>query len=779
MTDWKSALEQAARHARAEMFGCKLIRHVQHAILVTTALRAFGDDARATFYVEVQPPLGDIPRPDLILLHPEIGVLVIENKGIELRDIHRVDATCLTLTRNGFLKEEDPFHQAERVMFRLRDLCKQRFDLQDALFLRTAAFPRIRRGEFEMRYLCHLPPETLFADACTSPDEFRTQVLAYANAGQRTAHKSMRLSKRAAGQVMTILKGTALFYAPRRTFIDDSDERLLGVQIQEMELALKEPTQQQIDLGKADLRGAHRLFRGVAGSGKSIMLALSVAQTLLAFQQEPPDLFGPALPTRRALVVCYNRTLVHYLRHKIEDRYGRIAWEAPADDRLTVTHFEGLIRELEARHAPLATGLTWEHKEERAKGLCAAFDKLDEKSREPLLFDAVYVDEAQDLLPAEIEFLRRLARPEKDGSHTLVLFYDNAQNIYGVSQPTWADLGINIIGRTVFLDLCLRNTIETLAFAFNILVGSFATEGQKVATRQFADVGSLKQRGLITENGDRYDIHFSKRHGPLPTVTAYPHRNAETDATAETIKTLIHDQKVLPSDILILYKSHHSHRDRLTEKLKPILGSLASLRFVDAAHHAAKNQPLIEEGALTLSTIASAKGYDAPIVFLLGVDELSNDEKGRASFYVGATRARLLLYVSGTLQPGATLLQESIAARSALAHPAVPNPRPPESAANAPSPNPVRVPPIIAPQSAASPSPACRHCGSLRLHAQHGRFGYFYRCIDCTENSPMDANCSRCGKKARIRKAALKFHRECEACGHSELVHMNVPLATL
>jgi len=63
----------------------------------------------------------------------------------------------------------------------------------------------------------------------------------------------------------------------------------------------------------------------------------------------------------------------------------------------------------------------------RAKALCAAFDKLDFTTKESLLFDAIYIDESQDLIPAEFEFLLRLARKEKDGKQTFILFYDNAQ----------------------------------------------------------------------------------------------------------------------------------------------------------------------------------------------------------------------------------------------------------------------------------------------------------------------------------------------------------------
>lgn len=776
MSNWKQELQRVATQAKAEVVGISRIDHFYHAALVKVAIEAFGDNPGATFYIEGKPPAGGIPRPDLIILHPDIGVLVIENKGVDLGEILNVHHTLLTLLRNGIPKEEDPFKQADNVMFGIKDLCKKHFDLRHALFLSTVAFPRIRRDEFELRFKTRLLPETLFADCCADKHAFRERVLAQVNAEQRIAYRTERLNRFAHKAIMNILDGGGLFHAPRRTYIDDSDPNLLGVQIQELELTLKEATQQQKEFGKSDMRGSHRLFRGVAGSGKSIMLALSVSQTLVKFAEETSGLFGGNQPSRRILVVCFNRTLVHYLRSKIEVGYGRMALEAPPEDMLKITHFEGLVRDIESKHPSLATGLTYEKKEERAKALSAAFDKLDAATKESLLFDAIYVDESQDLIPAEFEFLLRLARKEKDDKQTFILFYDNAQNIYGVTPPTWEKLGINIKGaRTVFLDQCLRNTTQTLAFAFNVLVGSFAPEGQRVATRQFADVASLKQRGLISENGDRYDIHFSPRTGPTPVVKAYPHRNAEIDGIAEVIKELVTTQKVLPSDILILYKSHYSFKDRLPQRLQAAIGDGCKLHFVDNDHPANKNVTLVEDGYLTISTIASAKGYDAPIVFLLGADELETNPQGRASFYVGASRAKFLLYVSGVKVAKPGLLDEIMLAGKAMAAPKI---GVPPVVVSKPA---MVAPPIVAATIARKSvtKRVCRHCKSEKLHAQHGRFGYFFRCIDCTENTPIDTLCPNCGNKGRIRKDELEFFLECEPCGYSELVHRNVPLESL
>ncbi|MGI4828364.1 MAG: ATP-binding domain-containing protein [Janthinobacterium lividum] len=56
---------------------------------------------------------------------------------------------------------------------------------------------------------------------------------------------------------------------------------------------------------------------------------------------------------------------------------------------------------------------------------------------------------------------------------------------------------------------------------------------------------------------------------------------------------------------------------------------------------------ILQTGSLTVSTVKSAKGYEAQVVFIIGCDVFANSSEGRAEFYVGATRAKLRLYLSG------------------------------------------------------------------------------------------------------------------------------------
>jgi hypothetical protein len=106
---------------------------------------------------------------------------------------------------------------------------------------------------------------------------------------------------------------------------------------------LKKLTREQEELAFSPLlvRGP-KVIRGVAGSGKTVVLANAVAETLLRAmsRRSQPDLFAPQSGHRlpRILVLCYNRTLAPYLERTIkqcfEARKPDTAWVFPASTLL-------------------------------------------------------------------------------------------------------------------------------------------------------------------------------------------------------------------------------------------------------------------------------------------------------------------------------------------------------------------------------------------------------------------------------------------------------------
>ncbi|MBV8113203.1 MAG: ATP-binding domain-containing protein, partial [Silvibacterium sp.] len=78
-----------------------------------------------------------------------------------------------------------------------------------------------------------------------------------------------------------------------------------------------------------------------------------------------------------------------------------------------------------------------------------------------------------------------------------------------------------------------------------------------------------------------------------------------------------------------------------------------------------KDKYIFEDDCLTLATVEAAKGYDSPIVFLMGADLFGETVESRARFYVGATRAKMHLFVTGIRGQG--FAEEAVAVSNLLA----------------------------------------------------------------------------------------------------------------
>ncbi|MBR8043478.1 NERD domain-containing protein [Burkholderia cenocepacia] len=116
----------------------------------------------------------------------------------------------------------------------------------------------------------------------------------------------------------------------------------------------------------------------------------------------------------------------------------------------------------------------------------------------------------------------------------------------------------------------------------------------------------------------------------------------------------------------------------------------------------------------------------------------------------------------------AQLLRPSAAPKVAPVEPARPINAVPEPKAGLPSPI------LPAPTESQSRNVhACRFCQSANLVIFHGPYGYYFKCLDCSKNTPIKVSCSHAGHAERIRKDGLTFYRECADCGSSRVFYVN------
>lgn len=67
----------------------------------------------------------------------------------------------------------------------------------------------------------------------------------------------------------------------------------------------------------------------------------------------------------------------------------------------------------------------------------------------------------------------------------------------------------------------------------------------------------------------------------------------------------------------------------------------------------------------------------------------------------------------------------------------------------------------------------CEKCGSKNIEVAYGKYGYYFKCRDCSGNTSIKLSCKDDTCKPRIRKKKLKFYKECSSCGTSELFFEN------
>ena len=72
-----------------------------------------------------------------------------------------------------------------------------------------------------------------------------------------------------------------------------------------------------------------------------------------------------------------------------------------------------------------------------------------------------------------------------------------------------------------------------------------------------------------------------------------------------------------------------------------------------------------------------------------------------------------------------------------------------------------------------APHPTCRACRSEHVKIRYGRYGYYFKCLSCSGNTPIIIHCGKCGQKEGLHKDGPRFYRECPVCKTRSLFFTN------
>lgn len=620
--------------------------------VLTAILEAYRNEKDTSVYYSVRDPRSPVyERADLLVANPTIGAVVIEVKGHLLGDLGW-SVRGLTVPypdRRRKVVFEQVDHSSKFLLKKLDEQSRKlRIPYPPVSF--AVALPRVSWKDFAACPFAdqQIPYDHLLFEETLEPDELRN---ALTRAARRGCEGSRRLLPAPSRSIELLDRTLGLLPLNLRDLRKERRAAGVGEEIDRLEgCNCLDPDQRSIALRSLD--GRPTLVRGVAGSGKSILLA----KGLVDFVESRLAHAEPSDPRPRILVTCFNRALVPLLHRDAHAFAGMARLDLGASD-LRFTHFEGLLTRMRTEWGLEVPSYKKTPDEERLPSVFEQVEELlegDEPLEQELLFDFVFVDEAQDLHPEALRILHRLSRLHtKTAERGIAIFYDDAQNLYGRPRPVWRDLGIHVTGgRTVAMTRSRRTSRPIATFAFNVLLGTASAESSRVGMRGFGDVQSLRDSDQFLETENGVVIEFAQRPGGAPLLHVLENMTEEVNEVVTGVRDLLHCEQVRPEEILI-------QSDNSWQALEPFRAGLekAGIACRVPKSRDDKDRLLFEEGRLTLSTIHAAKGYDAPVVFLVNAQGFGTDRESRARFYVGATRAQVKLVVTGHGTPSGLLAE--------------------------------------------------------------------------------------------------------------------------
>ncbi|MEP3479551.1 MAG: hypothetical protein ABJZ55_09915 [Fuerstiella sp.] len=644
-------LEELARvvqQAKCQIFGWQDASNGAHRKVLAAVIRTIKEENTT---VLCEPSLAKCTTrpPDIVIVCPIRGVAVIEVKGVSLEDISAIaPGGQFEIQYASGARSRNPFAQVRNAMFDIKDGAQRVHHGQFSMRFRyIVALPRIERAEWMARWgenaLC--PKELIFADDLDKLVPALT----------RAAHKRLEgvgMASWPAGELKAVHAAfgdsSVLFpeieeREPRRT-----RETTLGEMFDESAESYKTLSDEQQTLSAQYWEKGPRVIRGVAGSGKTIVLANNLARRVQRLCGERSLFTDDAKTHPRILVVCFNRTLVPFIQKKIATAYRQRTGGLPPDGVIDVFHLNSLMYHLSEKgfwryQKVFEKGVSDDARTQKYLADLTYVKENDTATFDAHAYDAIYCDEGQDFHEEEFRLLGQLVRREQT-EPSLFVFYDDAQNLYGKKRPNWQSLGLTVLGgRSHIMLECFRNTRQIVEAAFNTLYGSFAKGKAGVPTRAFGDVGTLAHKGLLEDVEGYWKVNFAKRNGLSAEATLVESEAAENALILERLQWLIEQQDVRLEDILILA----SRRQRIEGLARYLQDSNSN--WLPDIHVAFKEKDEIigQRKRLTLSTVNSAKGYDAYCVLLISANEFKSDIDSRATFYVGCTRAIEFLEVMG------------------------------------------------------------------------------------------------------------------------------------
>lgn len=477
-------------------------------------------------------------------------------------------------------------------------------------------------------------------------------------------------------QAVTSIKTT-----PKRSKVKKEDSR--GAELKKLENTIANLDKHQSQAVIETTEGPQRI-RGLAGSGKTIVLALKVAYL---HTKHPEWLIAITFNTRS-------------LKNQFKELITRFTYEhkneSPDWDKIRIIHAWG---------SPQVTGIYYEicknhnieyfdyNMAKRSAGRSREFDFVCEKAIHEIesykeTYDAILIDEAQDFSEPFLNLCYNILKKPK----RLIWAYDELQNLNKNTMRSPEEVfGIGNNGKPnvqlenapdqpkqdIILYKCYRNPRPLLATAHALGFGVYRKKGLVQMFDNptlWIDVGYKIEEGELVENNKvilartkESSPEFLEAHSPLDDIImckAFKDNDEQIKWIADQIEKNLKEDELEYRDIVVI------HSNPLTTK--KAVGPLKALLYEKGINSHTVGidtsaDGFFEENSITFTGIFRAKGNEAAMVYIVDAQECYVDLeliKKRNILFTAITRSKAWVRICGFGEPMRFLKEEVEKARA-------------------------------------------------------------------------------------------------------------------
>ncbi len=558
--------------------------------------------------------LPDSYQPDILIYAPNLGLIIFEVKDWALETVSAINKNTWDIVAEGRQKSVTaPLEQVRNYFYKVKKL----FETKNLLLAQAGqykgtfklpityavAFTNIKRKDLTPEATDALSGDRFLfrEDLETIGTSLKDQALQdhFRKIFGTAFWKTSPLSP----EELNTLRGTLY---PEITLTKKSKDgtKKIILDIEQEQLAKK------MDSG-------HHVVRGIAGSGKSLVLCAKA------------KLIAEIKPEWKTLLVCFNNSLKSQLGFYL-DNLNDIFITKPAKPNWEVASFYSFLfrlrRETNYDKIPpdfFSAEIDPRKDEDQSRIAGEHLQAIASLPGAPR-YDAILIDESQDFHYSWLKGLLMLLKPD---SNFIILAEDPNQKIYK-RNFAYKDAGLNVVGRVRKLPVSYRSTRE-IVFPASIFVQS----------SKFDEF--FKQ--YIGE--DNLSTLFQQTNGQPPQMEIIPPDKILSHITASICEDV--KNGLAYSDIAVIcpYKEQtHKVADCLEHHKIPAYWLVRDSK--------SKKEYDLKQDKVLISTVHSAKGLEFEKVYFAGFEAFPlkelNDRENASMIYVAMTRAKKALTIITT-----------------------------------------------------------------------------------------------------------------------------------